>query len=79
LPVNRAWDPFQYRAPGPINVGKTLKEMVAQDVNDEEKAVDMHKELIALARKGSDVTTAFKLMEILKEKDHYDTYRTLLE
>jgi bacterioferritin (cytochrome b1) len=53
--------------------------MVAQDVNDEEKAVDMHKELIALARKGSDVTTAFKLMEILKEEDHYDTYRTLLE
>jgi bacterioferritin (cytochrome b1) len=53
--------------------------MAVQDVNDEEKAVDMHKELIALVRKGSDVITAFKLAEILKEEDHYDTYRTLLE
>ena len=66
--------------PEPINVGKTLKEMIAQDVKDEKKAMDMYKEIIALAQKESDVTTAFLFMEILKdEEDHHDTFTTLLE
>jgi len=66
--------------PEPINVGKTLREMVAQDVKDEKKAIDMYKEIIALAQKEGDVTTAFLFMEILKqEEDHHDTFTTLLE
>jgi bacterioferritin len=66
--------------PEPINVGKTLKEMIAQDVKDEKKAIDMYKEIIVVARKESDETTAFLFMEILKdEEDHHDTFTTLLE
>ena len=66
--------------PEPINVGKTLKEMVAQDVKDEKNAIDMYKGIIELARKESDETTAFLFMEILKdEEDHHDTFTTLLE
>jgi bacterioferritin len=66
--------------PDPINVGATLKEMIAQDVKDEKKAMDMYKEIIDVARKESDETTAFLFMEILKEKeDHHDTFTTLLE
>ena len=66
--------------PDPINVGKTLKEMIAQDVKDEKNAIDMYKDIIILARKESDETTAFLFMEILKdEEDHHDTFTTLLE
>jgi bacterioferritin len=66
--------------PDPINVGKTLKEMIAQDVKDEKNAIDMYKGIIELARKESDETTALLFMEILKdEEDHHDTFTTLLE
>lgn len=66
--------------PDPISVGKTLKEMIAQDVKDEKKAMDMYKGIIELARKEGDETTAFIFMEILKdEEDHHDTFTTLLE
>jgi bacterioferritin len=66
--------------PDPINVGKTLKEMIAQDVKDEAKAIALYKEIIELARKESDETTAFLFMGILKdEEDHHDTFTTLLE
>ena len=66
--------------PEPINVGKSLKDMLAQDVKDEEKAIAMYKQIIELARKELDETTAFLFMEILKdEEDHHDTFTTLLE
>jgi len=66
--------------PEPINVGKSLKEMLDQDVKDEEKAIAMYKQIIELARKELDETTAFLFMEILKdEEDHHDTFTTLLE
>ncbi|MCJ7423277.1 ferritin [Candidatus Bathyarchaeota archaeon] len=66
--------------PDPINVGKTLKEMIAQDVKDEEKAITLYKQIIELARKENDETTAFLFMGILKdEEDHHDTFTTLLE
>jgi bacterioferritin len=66
--------------PDPINVGNALKEMVAQDVKDEEKAIAMYKQIIEMARKEGDETTAFIFMEILKdEEDHHDTFTTLLE
>ena len=66
--------------PDPINVGKSLKEMLTQDVKDEEKAIAMYKQIIELARKELDETTAFLFMEILKdEEDHHDTFTTLLE
>jgi bacterioferritin len=66
--------------PDPINVGKALKEMLAQDVKDEVKAMEMYKAIIELARNEKDETTAFLFMEILKdEEDHHDTFTTLLE
>ena len=59
--------------PDPINVGKALKEMLTQDVKDEEKAMEMYKEIIELARKEKDETTAFLFMGILKdEEDHHE-------
>jgi bacterioferritin len=66
--------------PDPINVGKALKEMIARDVEDEKKAIDMYRIIIDLAQKEKDTTTAFLFMEILKdEEDHHDTFTTLLE
>lgn len=66
--------------PDPINVGKSLKEMITQDVKDESHAMSLYKEIIAVARKENDETTAFLFMEILKdEEEHHDTFSTLLE
>ncbi len=66
--------------PDPINVGKTLKDMIKQDTKDEENAIKLYKEIIALAQKENDGTTAFLFMEILKdEEDHHDTFTSLLE
>lgn len=66
--------------PDPINVGKTLKEMIAQDVKDELNAIKMYKGIIEQARKERDETTKFLFLNILKdEEDHHDTFSTLLE
>lgn len=66
--------------PDPINVGKNLKEMLTQDVKDEQTAIILYKAIIVEAQKEGDVTTAFLFMEILKdEEDHHDTFTTLLE
>ena len=35
--------------PDPINVGKTLKEMIKQDVKDEENAMTMYKHILEMA------------------------------
>jgi len=66
--------------PDPIVVGKALKEMIAQDVKDEKKAIDMYKQIIKIAHEEADETTAFLFNNILKdEEDHHDTFSTLLE
>jgi len=66
--------------PDPIIVGKTLKEMVTQDIKDEQKAITMYKQIIELARKETDETTAFLFMGILKDEEgHHDTFTTLAE
>ncbi len=66
--------------PTEIVVGKTLKEMVARDVKDEENAITLYKSIIVKARKEKDETTALLFMNILKdEEDHHDTFTTLLE
>lgn len=66
--------------PTEIFVGKTLKEMIARDVKDEENAIKLYKQIIAEARKEKDETTALLFMEILKdEEEHHDTFTTLLE
>jgi len=66
--------------PSPIFVGKTLKEMVAQDIKDEENAIKLYKSIIEVAGKEKDVTTAFIFKEILEdEEEHHDTFTTLFE
>jgi len=61
-------------------VGKTLKEMIQQDVKDEEGAIDLYKQIIDLARKEGDETTNGLFRQILEdEEDHHDTFTSLLE
>jgi len=66
--------------PNPINVGKTLKEMIKQDIKDEQNAITLYKQIIDVAQKEGDVTTAFIFKEILEdEEEHHDTFTTLYE
>ncbi|KUO40359.1 MAG: ferritin [Candidatus Hadarchaeum yellowstonense] len=66
--------------PSPIVVGKTLKEMIAQDVKDEENAIEMYKKIIDLARKEGDEVTNLIFRHILEdEEEHHDTFTTLME
>ena len=66
--------------PTPIFVGDTLKKMIAQDVKDEANAITLYKQIIKLANKEGDVTTAYLFEGILKqEEEHHDTFSTLAE
>jgi bacterioferritin len=66
--------------PDPIFVGKNLKEMIKQDVKDEANAIALYKEIVEMAQKEGDVTTAFIFKQILEdEEDHHDTFTTLAE
>lgn len=66
--------------PTPIFVGTTLKEMINQDIKDEAGAITLYKEIIEIAKKEGDVTTAFLFKGILQqEEDHHDTFTTLAE
>lgn len=66
--------------PTPIFVGNSLKEMIAQDVKDEEGAIALYKTIAEMARKEGDETTNRLFREILQqEEDHHDTFTTLLE
>jgi len=66
--------------PEPITVGESLKEMVALDIKDEEGAIDLYREIIALTRKEGDETTNRLFCKILaEEEEHHDTFSSLLE
>lgn len=66
--------------PSPINVGNNLKEMLEQDVKDEENAIELYKKIISVAEKEGDVTTAEIFRDILEdEEEHHDTFSSLLE
>jgi bacterioferritin len=66
--------------PDPIFVGKTLKQMISQDIKDEKNAIEMYKGIIEMAQKEGDVTTAFIFKEILEdEEEHHDTFTTMAE
>ena len=66
--------------PNPILVGKTLKEMIKRDIEDELNAIKLYKQVIEVAQEEKDVTTAFIFKEILEdEEDHHDTFTTLME
>jgi len=66
--------------PSPIFVGKTLKEMIKRDIEDEMNAIKMYKGIIEVATEEKDVTTAFMFKEILEqEEEHHDLFTTLME
>lgn len=66
--------------PNPIFVGKTLKEMIAQNVKDEQGAITLYKQIAEVARKEGDETTNRLFREILQqEEDHHDTFTSLME
>jgi bacterioferritin len=66
--------------PEPIFVGKTLKQMILQDIKDEANAIKMYKEIVEMAQKEGDITTAFIFKEILEdEEEHHDTFTTMAE
>jgi bacterioferritin len=66
--------------PNPIFVGTSLKEMIEQDVKDEENAIRLYKKIVEKARAENDETTNHLFRDILEqEEDHHDTFTTLLE
>ncbi len=66
--------------PTPIFVGTTLKEMISQNVKDEENAIKLYKQIVEMARKEGDETTNRLFREILQqEEDHHDTFSTMTE
>jgi bacterioferritin len=66
--------------PTPINVGKSLWEMVDNDIKAEEEAMVMYKEIEALAESEKDPTTRFIFESILEqEEDHHDFFTSLKE
>jgi bacterioferritin len=54
--------------------------MIERDVEDEENAIKMYKQILEMARKEGDETTNRLFREILQqEEDHHDTFSSLLE
>jgi bacterioferritin len=65
--------------PEPIFVGKTLKQMLAQDVKDEQGAIKLYKQIIEQAMQEKDYTTMRLFRKILAdEEEHLDTFTGLL-
>jgi bacterioferritin len=66
--------------PEPIFVRDNLKDMLEQDIKDEEGAVKLYKTVIKLAEKEGDITTAQIFKGILQdEEEHHDTFTGILE
>ena len=66
-------------APEPIFVGGSLIEMIRQDEQDEEEAIELYKEAIQAAAKEGDYTTRRMLEEILADEEtHINTFGKLL-
>ena len=66
-------------APEPIFVGDSLIDMLRQDQEDEEAAIEIYKEAIQLAEKEGDYTTRRLLEEILADEEaHENTFGKLL-
>ncbi|MCL5949627.1 MAG: ferritin [Candidatus Bathyarchaeota archaeon] len=65
--------------PDPIFVGGSLIEMLKQDEQDEEQAINLYKQAIQVAAEEGDYTTRRMLEEILaEEENHINTFGKLL-
>ncbi len=66
--------------PNPIFVGTELKEMIGQDIKDEEGGISLYKQIVAKARSEGDLATAHLFEDILQqEEEHHDTFTTMIE
>lgn len=66
--------------PSPIFVGNNLKEMIEQDIKDEENAISLYKNIIKVAIDEGDITTKKIFEDILKdEEEHHDTFTSIFE
>jgi bacterioferritin len=66
--------------PNPINVGKSLWEMVDYDIKAEVEAIEMYKKIEDLADAEKDPTTRFIFESILEdEEEHHDFFISLKE
>ncbi|MCX9026314.1 MAG: ferritin-like domain-containing protein [Candidatus Methanoperedens sp.] len=66
--------------PTPIDVGKSLKEMIENDLRAENEAIGMYKEIIDMASEKGDSTTRLLFEEILTaEEEHKHTFTILLK
>lgn len=66
--------------PTPIKVGGSLKEMIEADLEAENEALEMYKEIIDIASEKEDSTTRLLLEEILTaEEEHKYTFSILLK
>lgn len=62
-----------------VEVSGDHTNMLKANVKAEQEAIDLYKEIIALADKEGDPTTRLLFEEILSdEEDHHDTFTTLL-
>lgn len=61
--------------PAPIKVGETLQEMIRNDIQAEEEAIALYKEIIKLAMAEGDYTTERLFKGILQdEEEHHDEF-----
>ncbi len=66
--------------PTPIKVGGSLKEMIKADLEAENEAIEMYKEIIDIASEKEDSTTRLLFEEILTaEEEHKYTFSILLK
>ncbi len=66
--------------PTPIFVGQNLKEMIGQDVKDEEGAIKLYNQVIEVAKSEGDETTYNLFRQILADEEgHHDTFTSLME
>lgn len=66
--------------PDPIFVGSSLQEMLKNDAQAEEEAIDLYRQIITFTREQNDEVTNRMFRQILAdEEDHHDTFISLLE
>ncbi len=66
--------------PAPITVGENLREMLKQDLKDEEKTIELYRSIIKVAEEEGDVVTRRLFERILEDEErHHDFFMTALE
>ncbi len=61
--------------PAPIKVGKTLEEMIRNDIEAEEEAISLYREIIKTAVEEGDYVTERLFKQILQdEEEHHDEF-----